>query len=154
MSCQLDLCASANTLLAVVAAAVGWWIVHRLNSARDRVNAERLARTTELAKAHAALVRAGIDGVLIRKDEKGNIVSTSQEVENAIGVIYLYGTPQQAALARQYVQSFAKNQAADATELVSSLRSHIRASLGLPHLVEPVDYLRIQKPPRANQPGE
>ena len=137
-------------MLALAAAGVGWWIVHRLNSARDRVNAERLVRTTQLSKAHAALVRAGIDGALIYKDHEGKVVSSSKDVEDAIGIIYLYGTPDHVKLACEYVQSLDETQKADAKELVESLRNHIRKSLGLKSVAEPVKYLRVKTSQQQN----
>ncbi|WP_146011216.1 hypothetical protein [Xanthomonas arboricola] len=143
MTCQLDICGNVNTIVTVTAAAFGWWLVHRLNSARDRVNSERTMRTTELSKVHSTLVRAGIDGSLNYKDSNGNTVWTNKELEDAIGQIYLYGTAEQIALAQKYVDSWSGTQSADGTELVDSLRNHIRDSLGLDQVNGPLKYLRV-----------
>ena len=150
MNCQLDICGNINTILTLAAAGFGWWLVHRFNSARDRVNSERLTRTTELSKVHSALVRAGINGALVRKDVDGKVVWENKEVEDAIGKIYLYGTPEQIALAQNYVDSWDKAQSADGTELVDSLRNHIRESLGLTGVVGPLKYLRVKPGPKGD----
>lgn len=144
MPCKIDICGNINTLLTLAAAGFGWWVVHRLNSARDRINSERTARITELSRVHSALVRAGIDGALSYKDLDGNVVFTHREVEDAIGKIYLYGTAEQIALAQAYVLSWSEGQGADGTKLVDSLRNHIRDSLGLSAATGPLQYLRVR----------
>lgn len=143
MTCQLDICGNINTVLTLAGAGLGWWLVHRLNSARDRINSERTMRTTELSKVYAALVRAGINGTLVRKDQDGNVLWEHKEVEDAIAKIYLYGTEDQISLTQEYVKSWDTTQGANATELVDSLRNHIRSSLGLKSVSGPLHYLRV-----------
>ena len=143
MTCQLDICGNVNTIVTIVAAALGWWLVHRLNSSRDRVNSERTMRTTELSKVYSTLVRAGIAGSLSHVDSNGNVAWTSSEIEDAVGKIYLYGTAEQITLAKAYVESWSDTQSADGTKLVDSLRNHIRESLGLDQVEGPLKYLRV-----------
>ena len=119
-----------------------------MNSSRDKVNAERSMRTSELAKVHSILVRAGIDGFLSYKDENGNVISTIKEIEDAIGKIYLYGTNEQISLAQEYIDSFTETQGADGTQLVDSLRDHVRESLGLEQTPTKHKYLRIKLGPK------
>lgn len=127
-----------------VIAALGWWWVHRLNSARDRVNSERTMRTTELAKVYAVLLRTGIYGTLTKIDDSGKKVWINEELEDAIGKIYLYGTKRQVDLTQQYVQSWASNNGANGTELLNDIREHIRKSLGLAPVPGTPSYLRVE----------
>jgi hypothetical protein len=123
--------------------AFGWWCVHRLNSARDRINSERTIRTTELAKVYAILLRTGIYGTLTKTDETGKVTWINEELEDAIGKIYLYGTNELVALTQQYVESWSKTQGANGTELLNNIRDHIRKSLGLDPIVGTPHYLRV-----------
>lgn len=121
----------------------GWWLVHRLNSSRDRVNSERSIRTTELAKVYAVLLRTGIYGNLKPTDSHGSEKWINEELEDAIGKIYLYGSKRQIELTKTYVKSWATMQSADGTALLDNLRNHIRVSLGLEPIRDPLDYLRV-----------
>lgn len=80
---------------AIVLALFGWWWVHKLNAKRDRINAERSLRVTELANAYSILLRVGIYGTLTKEDDSGRIIWINEELEDAIGKIYLYGTKRQ-----------------------------------------------------------
>lgn len=123
--------------------AFGWWLVHRLNSARDRINSERTIRTTELAKVYAILLRTGIYGSLSKTDDAGNVVWINEELEDAIGQIYLYGTSELVDLTQKYVESWSSTQGADGTKLLNGIREHIRKSLGLDPIPGTPHYLRV-----------
>lgn len=129
---------------AIVLALFGWWWVHKLNATRDRINAERNMRVTELAKVYSVLLRVGIYGALSKRDDSGRITWVNEELEDAIGKIYLYGTGRQVDLTQKYVQSWAKTNGADGTELLNAIREHIRESLGLPPVHGTPAYLRVE----------
>ncbi|CAE6711969.1 hypothetical protein [Xanthomonas arboricola] len=128
---------------ATILALFGWWLVHRLNSRRDRVNAERNMRNTELAKVYAVLLRTGIYGTLTKTDDSGKVTWINEDLEDAVGKIYLYGTKRQVDLTKQYVQSWADTDGADGTKLLDDIREHIRESLGLPPVAGTPSYLRV-----------
>lgn len=128
---------------AIVLALFGWWWVHKLNATRDRINAERSMRVTELAKVYAILLRVGIYGTLTKEGDSGKIIWVNEDLEDAIGKIYLYGTKRQVDLTQNYVQSWAKTNSSDGTELLNNIREHIRDSLGLPPVHGTPSYLRV-----------
>jgi len=129
---------------AVVLALFGWWWVHKLNATRDRINAERAMRVTELAKVYSILLRVGIYGTLTKRDDSGRITWVNEELEDAVGKIYLYGTKRQVDLTQKYVQSWADTNGADGTELLNAIREHVRESLGLPPVHGTPAYLRVE----------
>jgi hypothetical protein len=129
---------------AIVLALFGWWWVHKLNAKRDRINAERSLRVTELANVYSILLRIGIYGTLTKKDDSGRTIWVNEELEDAIGKIYLYGTKRQVDLTQNYVQSWANTNGANGTELLDAIREHIRESLDLPPVHGTPSYLRIQ----------
>lgn len=131
-------------VLATALALFGWWWVHKLNSTRDRINAERSMRNTELAKVYAVLLRAGIYGTLTKTDEDGKVTWINEELEDAVGKIYLYGTKEQVDLTQEYVNSWASSNGADGTRLLNDIREHIRTSLGLPPVQGTPSYLRVE----------
>lgn len=140
---------------AIGLATSGWWWVHKLNASRDRINAERSMRITELAKVYSILLRVGIYGTLTKKDDAGKVTWVNEELEDAIGKIYLYGTKDQVDLTQSYVQSWAKTNSANGTELLNSIREHIRNSLGLPPVHGTPSYLRVEvKRGNAVGPGD
>lgn len=131
----------------IVLALFGWWWVHKLNATRDRTNAERSMRLTELAKVYSILLRVGIYGTLTKRDDSGKITWVNEDLEDAIGKVYLYGTARQVDLTQNYVQSWAKTNGADGTELLNAIRDHIRESLGLPPVHGTPAYLRVEIKP-------
>lgn len=129
---------------AIVLSLFGWWWVHKLNATRDRINSERSMRVTELARVYSILLRVGIYGSLTKMDDSGRTTWVNEELEDAIGKIYLYGTARQVDLTQEYVQSWANTNGADGTELLNVIREHIRESLGLPPVDGTPAYLRVQ----------
>lgn len=144
MTALLDFLKDYQYIPATFIAAFGWWLVHRLNSERDRASAERTMRNTELAKVYAVLLRAGICGKLTKTDDLGKVTWINEELEDAVGKIYLYGTKKQVDLTQEYVQAWAKNNGADGTKLLNEIREHIRSSLGLPPVQGTPNYLRVE----------
>jgi hypothetical protein len=143
MSCQLDICGNVTTILTIAAAASGWLAVHWLNSSRDRKNAERLTRVKELEIAHHVLIRSVLDGALTKASAAGEVGWKNKEVEDAISTVYLYGSLEQAGLARSYVDQLAFTGKGSLDALIDSIRNDIRVSLGLRNLKGPLSYLQL-----------
>lgn len=128
---------------AVVTAVLGWVIAHHFTSRRDRDNSRRSTRIEALSFCYKALVRSGIDGVMVFKAEDGKLVSRAGPVEDAVALIHLYGSQEQSCLATEYARQVAHSQEGDATKLVESLRNDIRRMVGEADLSSDPTYLRI-----------
>ena len=96
-----------------------------------------------LAEAYKAIVRAGIDGVMLQRDKGGEIVSGAKAVEDAIVLIHLYGTQEQSDLASKYAQQVAKSGGGEGAELANALRRDIRENLGGCDIEGTPSYLRV-----------
>ncbi|MBD8642357.1 hypothetical protein IFT63_01980 [Stenotrophomonas sp. CFBP 13724] len=134
----------AKILFGVVVACSGWLIVHYFTSLREIAAAKRAIRLEALVASYKALVRTGIDGVLLGKGASGKDVDHVASVEDAIAIIHLFGTKEQAELANDYVSQIQDNQRVDATLLVNSLRSDVRGILGASDEMPVPAYLRIR----------
>ena len=124
-------------------AGLGWWAVHYFTSRRDRRNAERIFRNNELKVAYQTLLRMGMLPSMMGRNSDGKVVSYHREFQDAISMIYLYGTPHQSILANKLCTKLARKEKADYTELVDNLREHIRSSLGLEPSPDKPVYLSI-----------
>lgn len=132
-----------QVIVGVVLAILGWVIGHRFTSERDVKNSQRAARVAALADAYRALVRSGIDGVMIKKDAGGTVINGAKPVEDAIALVHLYGTQEQSNLASKYATQVANEGGGNATELVNALRKDIRKSLGGCDVEGQPHYLRV-----------
>lgn len=127
----------------VVLAILGWVIGHRFTSARDVKNSQRSIRVASLAEAYRALVRSGIDGVMLKRDADGAVINGARPVEDAIALIHLYGSQEQSTLASKYATQVSAEGGGDATELVNALRKDIRENLGGDDVEGQPRYLRV-----------
>lgn len=130
-------------IVGVALAILGWVIGHRFTSARDVNNSQRTVRVAALAAAYSALVRSGIDGVILRRDVDGTVINGAKQVEDAVALVHLYGTQEQSNLASKYANQFAREGGGEATELVNALRKDIRESLGDRDVEGQPHYLRV-----------
>jgi hypothetical protein len=133
----------AKIIVGAVVAVIGWLIAHHFSSKRDVRNSQRAIRMAALAEAYKAIVRAGIDGVMLQRDKGGEIINGAKAVEDAISLIHLYGTQEQSDLASKYVQQVAKFGKGEGTELVNALRRDIRENLGGCDIEGTPSYLRV-----------
>lgn len=127
----------------VAVAAAGWIFAHYYTSKRDTKNSRRAIRIDALSSCYKALVRSGIDGVMVVKDESGKTVSRAGPVEDAIALVHLYGNQKQSEMASTYARQIADKKHGDSTALVNSLRSDIRSMLGETDIEGLPNYLRI-----------
>jgi hypothetical protein len=132
-----------QVFVGVALAILGWVIGHRFTSARDVNNSQRAVRVAALTEAYRALVRSGIDGVMIKRAEDGNVTNGAKPVEDAIALVHLYGTQEQSVLASKYATQVANEGGGDATKLVNALRKEIRENLGGCDVEAQPCYLRV-----------
>ncbi len=123
-----------QTVLAVLIAGAGWWIVHVLNSKRDLANERRKLRTSYLIDAYRALE----DGSN-RDDPK----PYQAKVESAIADIQLLGTPSQVALAQTFAATISGSGGASLDGLLADLRQSLRAELQLEAIDNEIKFLRF-----------
>jgi hypothetical protein len=130
--------------ITVATAGLGLIATHHFTSLRDRKSAERLRRLDALSKAYFAFVTSGIRKELVRRGEDGKILPTARDVEDAIAMLHLYGTPEQSEMASAYSKAVATTQNGNSTALVNSLRETVRSELGLGQLNNAPSYLSIE----------
>ena len=131
-------------LFTALIAVVGWVAAHWLTSARDLANSRRNARIDALTTCYKALVRSGIDGVMLKRDSAGNLINNAIPVEDAIALIHLHGNQRQSQLASAFAKQIDQNKSGDSTELVNALRKDIRRMLGTEDLAAEPHYLSIK----------
>ena len=130
-------------IISIVVAVIGWIIGHHYTSKRDVKNSQRAIRIAALAEAYKALVRVGIDGIMIKKEKDGSIYNGAKSIEDAIALIHLYGTQEQSILASNYATQVADTGGGEGTLLVNSLRKSIRESLGGEDIEGIPHYLKV-----------
>lgn len=140
---ESELIDALKIFIGFVIACIGWVTVHFFTSRRDVANLQRAIRNSALAEAYRALVRAGIDGVMVYKDRDGEIVNGAKAVEDAIALIHLYGSIEQSILASKYAQAVSSNNSADVTIIVNVLRKDIRSALGLCEIEKTPIFLKV-----------
>jgi len=131
-------------LFTALIAVVGWVAAHRLTSARDLANSRRNAGIDALTTCYKALVRSGIDGVMLKRDSTGKLINNAIPVEDAIALIHLHGNEQQSQLASAYAKQIGQDKSGDSTKLVNALRKDIRSMLGTKDLAAEPHYLSIK----------
>jgi hypothetical protein len=131
-------------LFAVLTAVIGWVAGHYFTSRRDLASSRRSVRIDALVTCYKALIRSGIDGVMLKRDDSGRVINNAVPVEDAIALIHLYGDAQQSALASAYAKQIADTGKGSATDLVNSLRRDIRGMLGAGDLLSEPVYLRVK----------
>jgi len=129
---------------AVVTAVVGWVVGHRFTSKRDLENSRRAARIQALTTCYKALVRSGIDGVMLKRNASGAIINNAVPVEDAIALVHLYGDSEQSALASAYSSQVAQTGEGNPTVLVNSLRRDVRSMLGTADVSADPVYLSVR----------
>ena len=124
---------------------VGWWVGHAFNSSRDRKNKRREVRVQYLIEAYRQL-EAGTCRGPIDQTEFG------RGFESAIADIQLFGTDDQARMAKALATAIATRQEnASAGPLLISLRDALRSELGLGALREEPIHFRLR--PEGQQDG-
>ena len=115
-------------------AMAGWFVAHRLSTARDRENKKRDLRLQYLIEAYRRLEAAG---------NRPRGLDTGIAFESAIADNQLFGTLDQVRLARRFALDFARDGTAQLDPLLDSLRQDLSAELRLAQVPESITYLRI-----------
>ena len=132
----------------------GYFVVHVLDSERDRLSRQRELRTGYLLEAYRK-----IETVCARKDPGKLSARYIRGIESAFADIQLLGTQKQIELAKESIREIEQRSQSDPRILLIDLRNELRGELQLPPLsTDPADveHFRIEKmlhnPPVA-QPG-
>ncbi len=123
-------------LITTLVAISSWYIVHRLNIARDRANKKRDLQIQYLIEAYRRLERAS---------NRPKRFDNNSELESAIADIQLFGTAQQVKLAQNFAFAIAQNSHASTDELLMNLRAELRRELGLEEVNPEIVYLRLDE---------
>jgi hypothetical protein len=118
-------------------AILGWLVGHALNARRDRQNKRREIRVQYLIEAYRRL-EAGTYRGPIHGTEFG------KEFESAIADIQLFGTEDQARMAKELAEDIAIQKNASAGPLLMSLRDALRRELNLGPLNEKPIQFRLK----------
>ena len=121
-------------LISTFLAIVGWFIVHLLNSKRDRINKKRDLKVQYLLEAYRKLETASN-----RKDN-----SRLRDLESAVADIQLFGNARQIQLAQNFARDFCTTKSAELSDLLGELRQDIRKELSLELVPKEVIDLRIE----------
>jgi hypothetical protein len=106
--------------LTILAGIVSWFIVHQFAMTRDRVNKIRDLRTKYLIEA-------------FQKLERNSNRSTVDKIEfeSVLSDIQLFGSAQEAELARKFINEFSRSNDASLNDLLHLLRANLRKELRL-----------------------
>ncbi|MCE0499477.1 MAG: hypothetical protein LV481_16165 [Methylacidiphilales bacterium] len=123
------------TLLASTTIVVmGWYVVHRLTTARDLANKRRELRVGYLIEAYRRLEN------ISNRDPEEVIAS---ELERAVADIQLFGSLSQVALVREFCLGFVEKRIFSLDPLLNDLRNDLRRELNLESVSSNVVFLRI-----------
>ena len=148
-------------VVSAVVVMVGWWAVHKLNSARDLSIKRRDTRVQYLIEAYRRIESAANRHLDDPEDE--DQMRCKRDLEDALGDIQLFGSGDQLKSTREIAESLVATNRAEAElidALLRSLRRDLRAELELPQTDEKLVHLRINlrpalggRSPRAPSPS-
>ena len=126
-------------LITTFVAIVGWYVAHHQSVIRDRKNKQRDVQVQYLIEAYRRLESAGSRSAR-EMDRYGH------DFESAIADIQLFGTVDQARMAKDLVTAIAeKRPDASTGPLLLSLRDDLRRELNLDHVKEEPVHFRVKK---------
>ncbi|WDE02600.1 hypothetical protein [Thalassomonas actiniarum] len=120
--------------ITIIFVVIGWVVAHKLTSQRDIKNKQREIRIQYLLEAYEALMVAG---------RNRTILPNYEQVERAVFLLEMFGTPSQVELSRKFTKEMAENNNSNFTELVVEIRNFVRNELDLKHLGRDINILRI-----------
>lgn len=113
----------------------GWFLVHWLNSRRDRVIRRRDARVRGLETAYLRLAKSS--------NRAKYTDEMMDEFESFVSEIQLYGTPRQVELMGRIVEGFKAGGVVDFDPLLKDLRDELRRELNLEAVNGEIWWLRF-----------
>ena len=132
----LDIIKFIGTALIAV---VGWIFGHYFTSKRDKSNKRRDLTIQHLINAYRILTNE----IAHRPSSK----DSDQKLELIISEIQLFGSTEQAKMARQLAHNIADKKGFDLDPLINSLRSDLREQLNLKVIDGNVTWLRYETKP-------
>lgn len=126
------------TVTALIAV-IGWMIGHYFTSKRDKTNKRRDLTIQHLINAYRVLTNE----IAHRESSKEG----EQKLELIISEIQLFGSLEQAKMAKQLAYDIADKKGFDLDPLINSLRSDLRKQLNLEHIDGNVTWLRYESKP-------
>ena len=119
-----DRVALANLVVTTLVALVGWFVIDRLGSVRERELDRRNMVTAFLIETYGA-----IETVAQRADPTAEQTAA---FERAFADLQLFGTEDQVLLGRDLASEIVRQGGADPEALLRLLRADLRSALGLP----------------------
>ena len=87
----------------------------------------------------------GVFRTLVKANHHPRLYEVADEVEQAVGDIQLFGTPEQVALVQRFAMELATHKSAEINCLLAQLRDNLRKELGEERVAGSVVRLRIVK---------
>lgn len=132
---EVDIIAAQITVSALVALVVVA-LTHIFTTRRELEARRSEQRISYLVTAYRALAKS---------NNHPRLVDVADELEQAVSDIQLFGTLEQARLARVFGEELAKTQSANLDPLLNELRNSLRDELGLPAISDRVLWLRVDR---------
>jgi hypothetical protein len=126
----LQVAVPALVALAVVA------LAHLFTVHRDRENRRREQRLGYLVAAFRALAKA---------NHHPRLYEVSDEVEQAVADLQVFGTPEQVRLAQKFAQDLGTTQHAELDDLLNELRNSLRREIGREPIAGNILWIKIGK---------
>ena len=123
----IDLRLIISLLVPALITIVGWFIVNRVTTKRDRNNKKREKVVDYLIASYKVLT-----SIPHREEDKKPIYYPN--LEDAIADIQLFGTEKQITLAKEVANIFAKEKSVELNPLIIQLRDDLRKELNLEEL--------------------
>lgn len=138
-----DLLELIKVVITVLIAVRGWRIAHYYTSQRDKHNKRRELRLEHLINAYRTLTNE----ITHRKQTK----ERELKLEFILADIQMFGSLEQAQIARQLARDIASKKDYQYDTLINSLRSDLRKQLDLPHIEGNVTWLRFEDKTKAEE---
>ena len=125
-----------NAVIAAPIIGIGWYVVHRLNSARDLANKRRELTIQFLLEAYRRL-EAGA--------EREKTEDQTLAFESALADIQLFGDQEQIDAATRFMYDQVKSGNGNVSALLESLRNSMRKQMGLPLAAQKTLVFRFER---------
>jgi hypothetical protein len=121
-----------QVIVTVLLSFAGWWLGYWSTLKRDRLSKRRDLRVQYLIESYRRLQAAS-----------NRPIEDPRALESAVADIQLFGSPEQAELARKFAREIAIHRHGDLAHLLASLKNDLRTELDLGVDPESPTHLRI-----------
>ncbi|MCK5595532.1 hypothetical protein KAI19_05085 [bacterium] len=122
--------------IAIIIAALGWIIVHRFTSRRDRKNKIREIRIQYLIEAFRKI------GMAAQREKPDACFS---ELESSFHDVQLFGSEKQINTLMEFLDEYREKKTANVDMLLNELRDDLRKELSLSLIKWKIKFFRIKK---------